>query len=852
MFKLVRRGLRANLGRLVLTLISVMLGVALVSGAFVLADSLRAVFNQVSEDALAGIDAQVRAIPSDFGGPFAIPENFDESLVDTVRALPEVEYAEGQLQAFEQIYTVNEDGEANRPQGPPVLGFSWEGPNPASSLRLSDGAAPVGNQVAVDATQARRASLEIGDPVLVSGPLMEPTEFTLSGIIDFGEGGTGGAYFVVLDPPTMQRITGAEGEITFLNINATDGTSSDDLLAALETVIPDGLEAALNDELVEESQEAFGSFIDIFGNVLLGFALVVLFVSIFIIYNTFAILVGQRTRYLGLLRSIGASGPQIRFMVLIEALIIGIMASVIGLFGGLGVAAFLKWLFSTGGNQFPDGPLEIQPRTIIVVFTVGIGVTVLSALLPAFRASRVSPLEAVRDGGRKPRSLRFRITAGSAVLVPGIVSLIAGTRPDVEGFGDLGETTTRLALIGVGAALTFIGVSMLSALFAGRVAALLGRPVEPIKGVIGRLARDNASRNPQRTAATATALMIGLALITLVAVVSSSISSNFDRLLKESVTSDLFVNEPNQRLPFSAVLIEPLSQVDGVAAVSGYAEVRTRIEGEANTVVAFDSTTGTTVIDMSLVDGDVNLGDDGIAVFKSTAEDFGLDVGDTVDVEFESGFIAELTVRGIYDNNAAIGASWLIDRALTVHASSTDVGQIGIAYEQGVDQDAVRAEVEDVVAALPQLIVQDNVELREEVRGQITQLQIIVSGILGLSLIVAFFGIVNTMALSILERIREIGLLRAVGTTRRQLRSTVRWEAIIVSVFGSLLGVVMGMVLGWAAVIAIPDSFLNTLTVPWGQIVLFVLVGAVLGVVAAFFPAARAARLNVLDAIAHE
>lgn len=846
MFKLVRRGIAANLGRLLLTLISVVLGVAFVSGSFVLADSLRSIFDQISEDAFAGVDAQVRATQGDLNSGQGLLR-FDDSILADVQAIDEVEYAEAGIFAFEATYSLTEDGEVNRPAGPPVFTNSWGGPSPVSSFTLLEGEAPVGQQVALDNAQVMAGGFAVGDSISMSNPTGQIEQFELSGIIDFGDGGTGGAFFNLFDLPTAQRLLGASGEVDSIVINGQDNVSTDDLLAAVGTALPADIEVISGEAVIAEQQEQFGTFISIFGNVLLGFAVVVLFVSIFIIYNTFAILVGQRTKQLGLLRSIGASGPQIRAMVLIEAVIVGIIASILGLFGGLGVAWLLKQLFSTGGSSFPDGPLQILPRTIVVVVVVGLLVTVASALLPAFRASQVSPLEAVRDGGRKQRSMRFRILAGAAVLIPGLGALFYGM------LGDVGDTTARLGLIGVGAALTFIGVSMLSALFAGVVSSILGRPVEAMKGVTGRLARDNASRNPQRTAATATALMIGLALITGVAVLTASLLATFDELLDEALTADLFVFEENQGLPFSAAAVDQLAMLDEVEAVSGFANIDTKINGEVEAVAAFDSATDTAVVNPGVVEGTIAVGVDGIAMLDDKAEELGLSVGDSVSIEFEDGFATDLTVKGIFDDNSITEEPWVVDRELTrAHVNEDTVTFVGLTFAEGVDVEAARANVEATVADFAQLTVQDNTEFQEEAESQISQLQIVVNGLLVLCLVVAFFGIVNTMALSIIERIREIGLLRAVGTTRRQLRTAVRWEAVIVSVFGSLLGIGMGLLLGWAAVVAIPDSFISKVGIPWLQLVIYLLVGAALGVVAAFFPALRAANMNVLDAIAHD
>jgi len=643
----------------------------------------------------------------------------------------------------------------------------------------------------------------------------------------------------------------------------------------------------------------------------------------------------QRTRQLGLLRSIGASGSQVRFLVLFESVIIGVVASVIGLFGGIGVAWLLKQLFSTGGNSFPDGPLELRPRTIAVVVIVGLVVTVLSALIPAIRASRVAPLEAVRDGGVKQRSMRFRLTAGSIVLLPGMLALGIGM------FGNVESTAGRLSLIGIGAGLTFIGVSMLSALFAGPAAEGIGRAtfiafasfvgglllivlgigsaigslfvlgsafrqddfwpigvllivagvaIMPlayvfvrsgiptvadgfrlVKGVftggasltLVNLARDNASRNPQRTAATSTALMIGLALITGVAVLTASLLATFDKLLEEALTADLFIFEENQGLEFSPLLVDQLDALPETEAVAGFRSVKAQLGydnpdgGEAISeivgVSSFDTATGSAVVNVGVEEGTAEISTSGIGVLSDTAADNNLTLGDTVSIEFEDGFTTELTIETLFTDNSIVEEPWIISRELSApHAGPDAVEFIGLTFPEGTDPDSARLAVEEVTENFPQLSVQDNTEFQEQIEGQINQIQVVISGLLVLSLVVAFFGIVNTMALSVLERTREIGLLRAVGMTRTQLRSTIRSEAIVVSVFGALLGVAMGLLLGWAAVVAIPDSFISQVGIPWLQLVAYVIVGVIIGLVAAYFPARRAAQLNVLDAIAHE
>ena len=926
MAKLVFRGIKANLGRLLLTLVSVVLGVSFVSGSFVLADSLRSIFNQITVDAFAGVDAQVRAIAPVVQTSQQTLVRFDQSVVDDISDLDEVEYAEAGLFAFEQVYTLDNDGEPNRPPGPPVFTVSWGGPSVVSSFTLVEGKAPTGNEIAIDAVQAASGEFELGDTIEVSSPARGRLEFTLVGLVDFGEGGTAGAYFNLFDLATVQNLLGAEGLVDSIVINSIDSVAEDDLLAAVDQVIPgDELEVVPADVVIGEQQEDFGSFITIFGNILLGFAIVVLFVSVFIIYNTFSILVGQRTQQIGLLRSVGASVNQVRFMVLFESVIIGVIASGIGLVGGLGVAWLLKQLFSTGGNSFPDGPLTLQPRTIGVVIVVGLVVTVLSALLPAIRASRVAPLEAVRGETKTARTTTARIVVRVVLLLSGPATLFPGLFADMDGTGQ------RLLLIGVGAALTFVGVAVISGHFASIATQVLGRPlfvalasmiggllsmivgfagflgggyvvvmgfgsdnfapmgilmivaglimgavgylctasgvptlVDGAKQLVGlsakgpsltlvNLARVNASRNPQRTAATSAALMIGLALITGVAVLTASILATFDRLLDEALTADLFVYEENQNLEFSSEVIATLNQLDGDNAIAGFRSVEVLLNGQPTGVSGFDTNTGTSVVNIGVVEGVAEISAQGIGVLKDTAEERGLGLGDTVSLEFEDGFSTEVTVEAIFTDSSVVDSSWVLDRELTsAHAVPDAVQFVGIKLDPAIDVAVARSAVEAALSDFPQLVVQDNTEFQQEIEGQIAQLQLVITGLLVVCLVVAFFGIVNTMALSVLERTREIGLLRAVGLTQAQLRSTIRSEAVLVSVFGAILGVSMGLLLGWAAVVAIPDSFVSEVGIPWLQLAAYVIVGIVIGIVAAFFPARRAANLNVLDAVSYE
>lgn len=839
MRKLILRSIAASKGRLLLTMVSIVFGVAFVSGSFILADSLRSVFDKVSEDIFAGVDAVVRAPDGEVSNSNDAPR-FDESIAADLAAVDGVAEIEPGLSAFESIYTIDAEGEIVRPQGPPVLAISWAGPGELSSFTLIDGEAPTGQQIAIDVAQAKQGDFSIGDTVDVVTP-GGIQEFELSGTIEFG---SPGAMFILMDLPTMQSVLDQPGQIDGIVIAAEDGVSADALVTNLQAVAPDGIEVVSATTAEEETQAEFGEFITIFGNILLGFALVTLFVSIFIIYNTFAILVSQRKKQMGLLRAIGASGSQVRTMVLLESLVVGIVASIVGLFAGIGVAAGLKWIFSQGGGAFPDGPLEIQTRTIVVVMVVGIFVTVVSAIAPAFRASRISPLEALHDTGASERSMKFRIITGSLVLVPGMILLGLGL------LGTSGNTTGVLTFLGLGSVLTFIGVAMLSALFAGKVASLIGAPVEATRGTMGRIARDNASRNPQRTAATATALMIGLALITGVSVLASSIIATFNDLLEDALTADVFVFEEAQNLPFSTTVVDSLNALEETGPVSGFIELDATLGDETVSVNAFDGDVASEIISIAVVDGVDTVAAGEVMVLDEKAEELGVGVGDSITLAFEDGEDQTLQVVSVFEPNSILASAFFIDRATTTdHVSVEGVAFLGLKYADGVDSVDGRPAVEAVIDDFPQLAVQDNSEFQESLEDQIGQILIIVNALLGLCLIIAFFGIINTMALSVLERTREIGLLRAVGMTRSQLRSSVRWEAVIVGIFGALLGVIMGVLLAYAGITALPDEFITQTAIPWFSLVLYVLLGAVLGVLAAYFPARRAAKLNVLEAI---
>ncbi|MGH1505531.1 MAG: ABC transporter permease [Acidimicrobiales bacterium] len=842
MLKLTLREIGSAKGRLILTMLSIVLGVGFVAGSFMFTDTLRSTFDDLSADIFEGVDAVVQAEEGEVSSSQGEVIRFDESVVETFAEIEGVAVYEPGLSATSRVFALDGDGEVLAPQGPPVIAVSWAGPSDITTLTLEEGKAPEGpDEVALDPLSIDEAGFAIGDTITVSGP-QGLDEFTLVGAVEFG---APGPYFVVFDLPTMQEVLGEPNQIESIVFGAEPGYDVDTLVAELAAAAPDGLEAISSEVAINETQEEFGSFINIFGNVLLGFALVTLFVSIFIIYNTFAILVTQRTRQMGLLRAIGASSSQVLRMVMTEAVVVGLISAVIGLGVGLGVATLLQRLILSGGSLELGTP-EIRLRTVIVVLIVGVVVTVLSAIAPAFRASRISPLAALQDSGRPTRSMTFRLISGAFVLVPGVVLLGLGL------FGAANTTSGVLTLLGIGSVLTFIGVAMVSALFAGPAASLLGRPVQAIRGTTGRIARDNASRSPQRTAATATALMIGLSLITAVSVLAASIKASFSELLEEALAADIFVYD-EQGIPFSPAALAAVEELSEVDAAAGFSEYDAVVDGEVQLLSAYDSAAGSQLVNIPVVEGTLTLSDFGIGVLDTVAEEEAIEVGDELTVAYDDGEELTYTVEGIFEANGLVSGNYAVERSpIGPHVTVDGVGFMAVNLTDDVDAEAGQAAVEETLRQFPQLAVQSNAEFQEETEGQIDAFLQIVNGLLALCIVVAFFGIVNTMALSVMERTREIGLLRAVGMTRRQLRSSIRWEAVIVAVFGSLLGIGMGVVLAWAGIAAVPEGFFSTPTIPFGTLAVYVVIGAVLGVVAAFFPARRAAKLNVLEAIAHE
>ena len=735
----------------------------------------------------------------------------------------------------------------SRPWVHPIFSFNWSD-SPLAPLTLIDGRIPDGpGQFALDEGTADREGFVLGrtyDVVGVNG--REP--FELVGVSRFGEkNALAGAVLVAFTLDEVQRLDGTPGEVQYIDV-ASD-VAPEVLMERLEPVLPADVEAVPGDVVVAEDKDDFSFFVDIFGNVLLAFALVAVFVSTFIISNTFNILLGQRVRQLALLRALGASSGQVRFSALLESLIVGVLASALGLGGGVLLALGLRGVMGTLGMTMPGMDIILSARTIVAALVVGIGVTLLASLTPARRAADVPPVAAMRAG------FRFGSGEGTKRTIIAIVLSALGVAALAYGLYGGAGTAMLLMSLGLGAVLVFVAVSMFAPLFSTPSAKFLGAPLEHVPGnhITGHIARQNAARNNKRTASTAAGLMIGLALIAMASVVAESLKASFTDELGSTMIADYVITGQNDA-DFSNQIeseVAALPQFDEVSSVR-YGNIR--IGGDTMQVVGADLTVLTDLMAVDVQAGDpaASANPDSIILTQQAADDNGVSVGDPLTVEFAATGTRTLTVGAIYDNEFLVG-NYMIDlSAWAQYFDSQNDSVISAKLAPGVSLAAGDAALAPLEQQFPQLQFETRDEFADRLEGGLDSLLVIINVFLGLAIVIALLGITNTMALSVLERTQEIGLMRAVGMTRRQTKGMIRLEAAVVSLFGALLGVVVGLAFGWLAVLAIPESIINQLAIPFGALVIYVIVATIAGLVAASFPARRAARLNVLDAIAHE
>lgn len=859
MWKATIRGLLARKVRLALTALSVLLGVSFVAATYVLTDTLDASFQTFFRQTVQGVDVVVRP-PGAFGGG-GERDRFSDEVVPRVRAVPGVDSASGVLQGYAQF--VDKAGDAIQLGGAPTFGIAWGQDGRKGPLRLTDDRAVPGGcttgrgrppreptEVAMDVGTARKNGFRVGDEVdvLLQGP---KERFCIVGLFGFGDRFESLAVtFAAFDVATAQQALGSVGELDAVNVIAEPGVAPRVLRDRIRRELGPSVDVTLASTFAADQSSQFTSFFALLTQLLLGFAAIGLVVGAFIIFNTFAILVAQRTREFGLLRAMGASGRQVVVAVVAEAGLVGLVSAVAGLAVGIGLAALLLSLLGSAGFDVPSGALVIEDRTVIAALGIGVLVTVASSIVPALRAARIPPVAAINDTIQdRPRSLVRRAVIGGLMLAASVPCLIVG----VDRSRAAVDVTSEIWLVAVGALLLFFGVVVLLATFARPLAGVLGTPLRAV-GVTGTLARANAMRNPRRTSATASALVIGLALVGLVAIFGQSAKASVSQAVDRGVRAD-YVLKAQQFASFSPQVAERLRTLPELDAVAAFRFSNVRIRGNEETVTGVDPTQLGPVVDLRVRAGGIDrLGPDGMLVSSQAADEYGLRVGDSEMVQFQRGFVP-LRVAGIYDQEDFTGGfpvSFIVSKAaydaglgpnqqdslIYVKAANGDTGAAGRAIEGSLGQD------------FPNIDVLTRQQYKSDQEGAIDRFLTVTIALLLLAEIIAVLGIVNTLALSVFERTHELGLMRAVGMSRRQTRRMIRGESVIIALVGGVVGTAIGLVWGWAFTAALETQGISEVSIPVGQLAVFVVLSMVAGVVAALVPAWRAGRLDVLGAIA--
>jgi putative ABC transport system permease protein len=840
MYRLTFKSIRANKMRFALTTSGVILAVSFVVSAFVLADGLRSSFRDVSKDITAGVDLEVRN-HADFGDtpPLSADTVSAVAAVDGVAsAVPNIEAAEN------AVRPIKADGGSIATDGPPQLAFNWIDDEELSAFTLVDGAPPQRGEFTMDVDAAAKHGFVIGDAYAVMVPGGR-VELTLSGTSSFGaDNATLGAVLMQMNTDQASELFGIDG-INSVKVQIADGSDAARVQAAVAAAVPTA-EVVDHATVLEETASDFTREIDVVGNILLGFGGVAVFVSIFIIYNTFAIVVGQRTRELALLRSLGADPKQVRRSVLGESFVMGVLAAIGGIGGGIGVAKGLDALFGAMGVDLTEYPLILAPRTLVAAVVLGVGVTMLAAIGPARRAATVPPIAALATGA-DAGAVRSRTRAMVGLALVG-AGLVAGA----GGLGAAGSTSVTVVALTFGAIALLLGVTVLSPLAVGGVTRLLGWPMRAVAGVAGRMAQVNAARNARRTATTAAALMIGLALVSTALVVGESVKAKIGSTFEQSAKADYYLTDDLDEVDFPATLAPDLRDSDVVAAVTGFTNVEARVDGNVTDVVGFDFGQIDDVLDLDVRAGgfDPNVAHPlVISVDEATAIDAGL--GDVLIVEFANGSRAETTIVGLFADQGVLTQDYLVDTSVLADAGVSPTPEwLAVSIADGASPTDVDALVARLSDEFPYASVETAAEFRQRIEATVDKALTMVNVMVALAVIIALIGIANTLALSVFERTRELGLVRAVGMSRRQLRRMVRLEAALVALFGATLGVGLGVLFGVGVVAALPASFASGVTVPAVPIAVVVLVAAGAAVTAAWLPARRAGRLDVLEAIA--
>lgn len=863
MWKATIRGILARKVRLALTALAVMLGVSFVSATFVLTDTMRRSFDSVFVELLSGVDLVVSSPSAEsdvgvLGGGLAGAPKLDrlpDSTIETIRDVEGVGAADGFVGYLAQF--VDQDGEAIVNGFAPTIGLAWmplEGDDPFRLVDDGRSRAPtVDGEVAMDAGTAREYGFEVGDRVEVQlqGPV---EEFEIVGLFGLGDRVEfGGLTFAAFSLETAQRVLASPGAVDFVAVTAAPDVAVDELRARLQATLGPGFEVASAEEVAYESGATVRQFVDLFNGALLAFAAVGLVVGAFIIVNTFTILVAQRTRELGLLRAMGASGGQVLGSVVVEAAVVGVVAALVGLGVGVALAGALLGGVERFGFDVPPTGTVLLGRTVVAAIVVGLVVTVGAALFPAVRAGRTPPMVAIHDLARTTAApLRRRAAVGVALTLLGLAVLFGGLVLDRPG------VVERLGVIGTGAMVAFLGAVTLIATFARLLARAIGLPVARGLGAPGVLARRNAMRNPRRTAATASALVVGLALVCLVAIFAASTKASLRTAVDRGITAD-FVVTGKQLGPMPPDVADAIGELPAVEAVTGIRLRAANVGDIGEFAVLVDGSSVDAVAELDVVEGSTaGLESGGILLHTSEAADYDVGVGDTFRINVVGLGPVAATVAGIYEQQNFLGGfpvpTFVLDQRVYSARGATTPQPDSIVFVKARpgEVQAARAEIEAAAEEFASIEVQTRAEFRAQQEDAVDRFVAVLVALLLLSAIIAVLGIINTLFLSVYERTRELGLLRSIGMSRRQVRTMIRGESVIIAVMGGVLGIVVGVFWGWTFRIALEREGITELAVPVWQLALFLVLSVVAGVVAALLPAWRAGRLDVLEAIATE
>jgi putative ABC transport system permease protein len=844
-FKLALKGILARKGRLLLTSLAVILGTSFLSGTYIFSDTLTKSFNDLFSTVFQGTDAYVRSsvsIKGDFGAEER--QRIPESLTADVAKVPGVKTAAPSVLGFARV--IGKDGKpvGKEGNGPPNFGSSVTAEGEVF-WKITDGRLPAnGKEVALDTQTAKDGKYTIGDTVKVVAQAGS-REFTLVGVANYGDvSSPGGATFALFDLATAESFVGKPGFIDAVVVQSDGSVSDKELAERIQAALPadSKTETLTGAEITKENQDAIADGLSFFTIFLTAFSFIAMGVACFVIYNVFSITAAQRQRENALLRAVGAHKGQITRSMLLESVVVGIVGSLLGLIAGVGVSAALKGFLGVLGIDFPSTSLQLLPRTVVLVLVLGTLVTMLSAVLPALRTGRVSPLAAMRESAvEQVGSSRKRILGGlivAAVGAAGIIATLAGA---------------SFFLLGLGVFLVWVGVLVLGPVLALVAAKVIGTPVAKAFKITGKMAQGNAARNPKRTARAAAPVLIGVALVTAVALLAATLKAQVREIFSEQFVGD-YVVKTDDFSGFGGLspdLANKLNEVPQVAAAAGIGVKNAEVDGDRATVTLVDPATVAQVFDLHLTSGSyANLSTSSMMVSDKKAKSDHLKLGDVLTVNLTGLGALPLTIIGTYSSDELAGG-YVINRGLYANTSGSYFDfSVFINTKPGVSAAQAVAAIQPLVDQYGSGELQSRSQYIDDQAAGVNQLLALIYGLLALSIIIAAVGIVITLLLSVYERRREIALLRAVGMTRTQVWFTVSWESVITSLLGAVLGVLLGLFTGFLLVLSLKDQGITVFTIPVSSTIVILFVSFIVGVIAAVIPARRATKVDIIGAIA--